>query len=590
MLKISVAAVFAAVLSLSAAPAVGIVAAAAQETSTTASGFTSSLSIPSIVAVDSSMDETALRDALSGGFAKHVDELATLSATSITIPEITLKMTVTGTGGPTENTMVYKDIVLNNVEDGVAESASIGSATTTSPEGEFTFGEMSTSTLDIGGILALYSAAPAGDAGDEMRVLYQDFSFEGGSLTGPQAQCTFGPVTTAEFDARPLKVSFGTMLEIANKLETTKADPAPEDIATFVTFMTDIFQAFKSEPLTMDGLSCTGTGEDGKAFEFSIGGVTMDGYAPGIYPALTLSNIEISSGDEDHISLGEMKLKSIDLSAPIETIGTIEPSTLTPVWFQTNARLLIPAFGGFSLSGLDIDIPNPDKPGERITAAIGDFDLSLGNYVNGIPTEISTSASGVDVPLPKDSTEDSVKMLLALGIDHVNLGYRLDAAWDQASQTINVTKVSVTGEDLGSFAIAAVIGNAADQLFAIDPNVALAASMGVTVKNITVDVTDEGLGDLLVPMLAAQQNTDAATFRTQMAGVGEGAALQMLGSTDAARQLGAAIGSFIGGTATALSINIAAKDPAGLPVPVLMQASENPMVLTTAVDVTGTAK
>ena len=150
--------------------------------------------------------------------------------------------------------------------------------------------------------------------------------------------------------------------------------------------------------------------------------------------------------------------------------------------------------------------------------------------------------------------------------------------------------MSVTGEDLGSFAIAAVIGNAADQLFAIDPNVALAASMGVTVKNITVDVTDDGLGDLLVPMLAAQQNVDAATFRTQMAGVGEGAALQMLGSTDAARQLGAAIGSFIGGTAKALSINIAAKDPAGLPVPVLMQASENPTVLTTAVDVTGTAK
>ena len=424
VLKISVAAVFAAVLSLSAAPAVGIVAAAAQETSTTTSGFTSTLSIPSIIAVDSTMDEAALRDALSGGFANHVDELASLSATSITIPEITLKMTMTGPDGPTENTMVYKDIVLNNVEDGVAESSSIGSATTTGPEGEFTFGEMSTSTLDIGAILALYSAAPSDSASDEMNVLYQDFNFAGGTLTGPKASCTFGAVTTAEFDARPLKVSFGTMMEIANKLEKTKGDPAPEDIATFVTFMTDIFQSFQSEPLTMDGLSCNGTGDDGKAFEFSIGGVTMDGYEPGVYPALTLSDIQISSGNEDHISLGEMKLKSIDLSAPIETIGTIEPSTLTPVWFQTNARLLIPAFGGFSLSGLDIDIPNPDKPGERIKAAIGDFDLSLGRLRQRHSDADLDLGVGRRRAAAQDSTEDSVKMLLALGIDHVNLGYR----------------------------------------------------------------------------------------------------------------------------------------------------------------------
>ena len=44
------------------------------------------------------------------------------------------------------------------------------------------------------------------------------------------------------------------------------------------------------------------------------------------------------------------------------------------------------------------------------------------------------------------------------------------------------------------------------------------------------------------------------------------------------------------GAKKALTINIASKDPAGLPVPVLMQASDDPTVLATAVDITGSAQ
>ena len=112
--------------------------------------------------------------------------------------------------------------------------------------------------------------------------------------------------------------------------------------------------------------------------------------------------------------------------------------------------------------------------------------------------------------------------------------------------------------------------------------------MGVTVKSITLNTTDDGLGDKLVPMLAAQQGADAATYRTQMAGVAEGAALQMLGSTDAARQLGTAVGDFISGKAKALMISIVPKDASGISIPQLMAASNDPTALTNAVDITGT--
>jgi len=587
VLKISKAALVAAVLSLSAVPSVGLVSVAAEETTTATTGVTTSLSIPTITAVDSTMDEAALRDALTGGFMKHVDEIAKLSATSITIPEITLTMTVTGSS-PMANTVTYKDVVLSNVKDGVAESASVSSTQSASAEGTFTFGKLSTGTLDFGGILALYSLVPNSGPDQPLKPLYKDFNFEGGTFSGPKASCTIGKVTAAEFDARPLKVSFGQLMEASQQLKADKDNPPPEAMATLVSFLADMFQAFKSEPLNVDGLTCKGTSEDGKAFDLGIGSMTMDGYQPGIYPALSVKDIKISSGDDGSITLDAVQLKSIDLSQPIAAIQS--ETALTPQWIETNYRKLIPAFGGFSFSGLKMDIPNPDKPGERINANVADFDLSLGNYVNGIPTMIATKASGVDVPLPADSEDDNVKMLLALGITQVNLGYELTAGWDQASQTIHVDKIAVSGEDLGSFAVAAVIGNAADQLFDVNTNTAMAAAMGITIKNLKFDVVDNGLAAKLIPMLAAQQNAEPEQFRTQMAGIAEGAALQLLGATDAARQLGQAVGDFISGKAQALTINVAAKDPNGITVPLLMQAQTNPTALSGAVDITGTAQ
>ena len=615
MLKISKAALIAAALSLTAVPAAGLLTASAAnaapattnvqqghdssssssveptppstDTTTSTSGVTTNLSIPTITAVGSSMDEAALRDVLTGGFMKHVDEIAKLNATSITIPEVTLTITVTGTGA-TANTAVYKNLVLTNVKNGVAESASIDALETTSSSGgNFHFGKLSASQVDFGGMLSFYNVVPDGSADQPMRTLYKNFNLAGGSLEGPGVNCTFGNVKLDEAQGRPLKVSYAALMEASEQLEAAKDGTPPSGaMTTFVTFIADLFQSLKSTPATLDGLTCSGQGTDGKPFEFKIGGITLDGYSPGIYPAVSVKDVSIGSGP-DSISIAAATFKSTDLSQPIKAVED-NATSLSPDWFQKNYRKLIPAFGGFSFSGLAMDIPDTEHPGQRLKANIADFDLTLSDYFNGIPTKISSKASGVEVPLPADSTEDSIKMLMALGITKVNVGFDFDASWDKASQSINIGRVAVSGVDLGSFSLASVIGNATEQLFDVDPNVQQAAGLNVAVKSITLDAKDDGLGDKLVPMLAQQQGvSDPAAFRTQMAGMAEGAALQMLGSTDAARALGQAVGNFISGKAKTLSINIAAKDPNGVAVPLLMQGSSDPTGLVNMVDITG---
>ena len=60
-----------------------------------------SVDIPTIDAVDSNVDDETLRAIFSGDLVDNADALAGLTATSITIPEITLERTTTVDGEAT---------------------------------------------------------------------------------------------------------------------------------------------------------------------------------------------------------------------------------------------------------------------------------------------------------------------------------------------------------------------------------------------------------------------------------------------------------------------------------------------------------
>ena len=584
----------AAVLSLSAAPAIGVADALAEDTTsvattTSTSGFSTNLSIPTITLVDSSMDEAALRDTLSGGFMAHVDALAKLNATSITIPEITVTLTATESGGtPITTVTTISDLVLSGVKNGVADSISLGGTQTKSPTGTSTNGKIDIANADIGGVLALIGLVP-GDATQPLKPLYTGYVGEGSSFDEAGVTCKFGKTTAGIVSARPVKVPFASVMDAFGKLEANKDAPPDEAIATVAHYIADILQAVGSTPSSSEGGNCSGTA-DGQAFSVSFGKVDVGAFEASVYPSITLNDIKVDAGTQGSFSLAQAAFKPTDLKQPIAAVEGAADA-LTAAWFETNYRKLIPSWGGFSLSGLSLDIPNPDKPAERIQAKIADFDLSLSDYLNGIPTKVSTKASGVEMPLPADSTDDSIMMLKAIGITNVNLNYEVSASWDQASQSITVDKVAVSGNDLGSFAVAAVIGNATDALFDVDPNAEQAAAMGLTVKSVKLDVADAGIADKMLPILAQQQGSaDPVAFRKAMAAQAEGAAIALLGSTDSARALGAAVSDFVLGTKKALTINVAAKDPAGVSVPTFMQASNDPTILAGAVDITGSAQ
>ena len=567
-------------------------AGAESDADTSAPQLEYSISIPTIDAVESSIDQDTIRSILTGNLAEHAGELANLNAKSISIPEITVEYSIPGSENAQASTVTYRDIALNDVTNGVASSAVIGSIDVDAgKEGSFKFGKTSTGTFDLAGLLAFYGLTPGASPDQPLKTIYANFRMEGGSFTSKEADCTIGTIEGEGFKARPLKTPFSELMNIVGELEAQGEDaaPSPEQMGKLVSFYADFLSAFESSPMTFAGLQCKVTAENDKPADISVGPMTIGAFANNVYPEITASDIKVNVQDDGYFNLANVVFKSFDFSSAIAALQEAD-GAIDDAWLEANGRRLIPAFGGFSFSGLDMDVPDEETPGERIKAAIGSFDLTLGNYVNGIPADISSNAKGIVIALPADSEDEGVQQLLTLGIDKIEAGYDLAASWDQANGNIAIKNIAFDGLNLGALALAGTIGNATEDLFSADNNAALMAAMGLTVKDAKIDVTDAGLAGIMFQKTATEQGQTVEQVRNAMSGIAAGTALAFLGGSAEAQQVSAAIASFIKGDAKSLSITATAKNEDGLGLPEMMELQSNPLALSDHLSLSATAK
>ena len=563
--------------------------APAAETSAVAATSEFAVDIPTIEAVDSNVDDETLRAIFAGNVADNAEALAGLTATSITIPAITLDATTTIEGETTSATVTFSDLVLSDVADGVAGSVSLAGMTFDGGEdGSGEFGAVTASNLDIGGMLGMYGLVDAGDQ-TELETIYTDFSFEGGTLTSPEVDCTIGAMTVAEFKARPLNYSFAEIMALGEAMEDQADSPSPETMGSALRMYVDFLTAFESSPAEFGGFDCSGIDDEGVPVSIQVAGMTMGGMSPGIYPAISFEGMEISVEGDGSVSIGKASFKEMDLSGPIAAIQGA-PAAMDEAWFTANARSLVPAFAGFSFGDVAVDVPDPDNEGARITASVGAFDLTLGEYLNGIPTDVLTTASNIVVDLPANSSDPQLQQLLALGVTSVDAGFTIDASWNEAENTIALDEVSVTGANLATVVLAGTIANATEALFAIDENEMMAAAMGVAIANLKLDVTDAGLSDIILASVAAEQGSDAATMRPVFAGLAEGTIVGLLAGAAEAQKVGGAISMFVSGKAKQLTIELTAKEAPGLGMMDFMAAESDPTVLIGKVTIDATAK
>ena len=274
----------------------------------------------------------------------------------------------------------------------------------------------------------------------------------------------------------------------------------------------------------------------------------------------------------------------MDLSAPIAAVEAAI-GQLDAKWLETNWRKLIPEVAGVSLSGGKFDMPEPTAPGGRIAGGIAAFDVTLGDYVNGIPSTISTSASGVTFPIPETGEGAQLR---ALGIASVDLGYDIRANWDETNKSIVVERFALSGVDLGTVAISGIFGNALPELFADDPEVAMVAALGLTVRELTIEVENAGIAPALIAMAAQEEKMAPQQFHGVLTGLAQAFPFALLGAGPEGVGLSQALGAFLTGTPK-LTVTLTSTNPVGLSLAELMAAQENPALLKGKVTVSSSA-
>lgn len=542
-----------------------------------------SLAVPSIEAVDANLDEAQIRALFAGDFAAA--DLANLDAASIRIPEIVVTAEVTDPDGVLRRSVItYRDIELIDVVDGVAASSIVAGAEMEAVEGSsFTIGPMSTGLFDIGGTLGFYGLGR--ESGDTaMKPIYRDFVFEGMDFSSPEVTCELGAATVAEFRARPLESNFADMMMLTQQLEAAESagePPPPGAVAAMVNYYADFLTAFESSPMEFEGLSCSGQDETGGPFSITLGPLTMGGFEPGIYPSLALNDFRLETPTKGWMELANFTWKRADLTSALAALEEAGDD-LDEAWFMANWRRIIPTFEGFSISGFDMDIVDPDNADERLVGSIGAFDVTLGSYVNGVPSAFSTTTENARFALPPTGeTAD----LVAAGIEQLDLSSAIAAHWDEASESIVLENVVIEAAGLGRIGVSGTLINATADLFSEDPDLATLALTRLAVTDLQIDIDNRGILPILVAIAAREEGQDPAALHAALVGMGSALPIGLLGATPDSVEVGSSIAAFLGG-APQLTLNVVSKDAAGIGLADLMAAETDPSALTAKITVT----
>lgn len=392
------------------------------------------------------------------------------AARRVVAPEILVTQTV----GGSEQKLVYRNVVSEGIADGrvsrfSAEGASFefgvdGNGGEAGGKKRLTgsLGPMTVQDMDAAYLARLYTEK-AGPQDKEAKPVYgpssvKDIVFSDGEARFGYAEIRSSGISMAMTD-QPL-------LETLNALSAVSApdELPPAERQAYFTRILSIIDMTKKADIEMLGLNMevpAKDGDKGKKIKFAtdrlaiqLDGQTLDA---------TLNGLSMAEG-ESHFKISEAALSGFSWSPTfkaLEQMVALDEQQLESFPFTT----LLPEFGTVRLAGIDADLPGSVENGEtspstaeRVRFSLKEYEAALTKPRNGIPTDIRVSYQDLTVPVPANIEEKTLAELRKLGIDELVLSSSLEAAWDEAQQTLVIKEISTSLKDLAGFSFSGVMG------------------------------------------------------------------------------------------------------------------------------------
>lgn len=551
------------------------------------------MTVPTVEITDASIGEDEVR-ALFGAeeFNSIADTLGTLVARSVLIPEIRIEQPAPE-GEEPKNAIIISNLEFGDVAHGLAGSLAVGDASLVFDNGtSIEFGTFTVTDLNMGYLFALFDTFAEPQDQRALDSVWSAMSLGASTFTGPDGSCSTAGIDAGALQVRvPEYTILSNFFELLDKAKENQAaaeaatdaadkdrkmDVVADDAARLQSHYYDLFNSYSAGPMTFGGIACDVTGANGDPVAFSIDSVEVGEARPGTLPDVMATGlaIENSGADAGTMSIESLHVLPTDYAAVVALFPTAGEG-VDRIWLSNNQRRLVPSFGGFEIGGLVMDLPNSSNtatPNARIVGSIGSVSALFDSYINGLPTDIRSSATDVNFELPQDA---SSQMLTALGLDPLTVSYDLSARWDRATREIVVDNLMLSADNGGTVILSGVIGNATPALFGTDMSAMNDATKELTIKELNVYVGDAGLLEKGIAVAAQQQNADPAQFRTALAGMTQGMVLLGLGATPDAMEVAGAISAFLGNGGE-LSLSAVALSHAGVNIYEMQKSGSDP--------------
>jgi hypothetical protein len=507
-----------------------------------------------------------------------------LSAKEIRVPELVVEQTFANQ----RQTTRYRNIVVAEVAKGRIASATSESGTMEMKGGKSpgsgTMGRLTVTDVDAAEAARIYAEKAAAPAA--MKKLYGGFTLENLAIVpddGPRF--TIARIAGKDFAARPTRSSWMETMKAFESVENLdKASPAEQ--SRVFGAVADVFDSMEIGLVEATGIEIVPP----KDKEKGSGRIARIAYsnAAGKPADMRLERFEIAT-EQGKAKIDLIAFTGFSLTGTFKGLRDLEQKPLKDI-DMASLRQLIPTIGTIRISGVDFDVPDEKKGPtlENIKFSVKDVEVTADQPLNGIPTNLRVGVDAFRFVIPPNTTEDGLKELAAMGYKELDLSWLTAAAWNAATNELQLREVSVRGGNMGSASLRGTIGGVTKEVFSPDNAIALVSLLGATVRSADLRIENGGLVEKLLAKEAAKQKKSPDDLRKEfgmMAAVGIPA---LLGNSGQAKAIGQAVARFVAKPGK-LSIAAKTKDAGGLGVADLALIGE-PGAILDKLEVTATAE
>jgi hypothetical protein len=570
------------------------------------------LSAPKVEVKGSTLEReafVALFNTASGESAQS--RIGKLNAAEITAPELRMEQTI----GPQKQVTIYRTVRLSDIRDGKigrgeaaggSASANLPTDTATAPTPG---GALSSATKAVGAGAAqtirgdfLKTSFEAFDLKQLARVITEKaqpgttepmlpiigrYELDGYSFDlGPLGKMSLGKTVARGFAAKvgdePLGEVFTRLMLMSQAAEKAAREPGTKPpglkteeerklgLAMLSIFENVAYGSGEARDLVMTMAAPPkpdakpAPGAKAEMVDMRIKRIAFGEDAPG-KSGFAIEGMSFAGGG----AKGEFGLISYSGFSFAPIIAALKQELANPStdFDSIDFRRFIPTIGTIRFSGIAIDAPQEARRGQPAPApmkiGIGVFELKSGEQLNGIPTALSLTIDNLLVPVVETPGNPSARDLLAMGYRNLDLSTKLDLAWNAARSELAINALSLGGAGMARLDAKGTLGNVSKDLFASDLALAQVAALGATARSVEAKLQNLGLFEKLLENEARKAKRKPEEMRQQYAMMANLGLAAILGPSDGAKALTAAISRFIAKPGT-LTVSATAKSGGGL--------------------------